>query len=201
MGPRSRRRVEAYYSTTAKDPKLHLELSCGGLRSVQVYPDCKLARRDFASLHTLGGAEWSRPCRKCALERVLDAVLRPGPRDRLVFTTFSSQPSYGADSLRFVTNEVSDTGRDRLERVAARLDLEMVHTKAGPAAYGFLPNRGVKVLERNLRTQIHPRMADMPSRAYMTTFWTFLDDAPPELSVAGPGGPDPWAAAELICTT
>lgn len=218
MRHRQRRGVEAYYSVKAKDPKLHFEISCEGLRYVRVSapddptapPEGEPAKLDpddhglgiaeFPSMHSLGLADWTRPCRMCALERVLDTVLRPTEGDKLVFATFTSQPAYVADSRRFVRMEVSATGRDRLLRIAERLALPVTTTMSGPAAYGLLPERGVRVLQRNLRTQATERITTMPSAAFVATFWTFVDDAPPELVALGadPAACDPWQVAELI---
>lgn len=205
MGIPSRRRVEAFYSVKAKEPKLHLEVSCEGLSRIRVDPagdDTGLGITEFPSMRSLGQCQWARPCRMCALERVIDGVLRPTGRDKTVFATFSSQPSYGADSERFLENNVSETGRARLVRIAERLELATVEAKVGPVAYGFLPATGVKVLARNLRTQSTTTVAEMPATGFMVTFWTFLDDAPPELMTVVDGVPtaDPWKIAQLITT-
>lgn len=140
---------------------------------------CQLAVTDAADLVSLGERRDGRMCRLCGLEAVADAALRlDGPR---VLVTFTGQerPADGA-----VLKPASETGRDRLRRIAGRAGLDVVDTIAGPAAYGLVPVRAVAVLAANLRCVAHHDATAVPERLVIACWWALLEENPPAEAAA-----------------
>lgn len=216
--PPRRRRLPAgqplvlFRSRGSGDPRLHEQVGCPGLqRTVAKHigqiragdEPTALELVEFADLAALAAAE-QLPCRACTLERVLDTVLRPvSPAERLVFASFSGQPN----ALRFrrgldAWRKVSDSGEQRLLRIAERLGLPVVETPAGPVAYGMLPERGVEVLARSLRTYTLPGAVVPPPVEVVAYAWALLCDDPPERHTGLElPAPDPWQVAALLAAT
>jgi hypothetical protein len=174
-------RVPVWFSKTTHDPKIHLDPACKGLERVQ---EENLATEKLTSLRALALSE-HRPCRVCALTQVATWALgccRTESRYR-TFLTFSSQPSLEVDRARFRENTVSESGRERLELIAARTGLSMVSTISGPVLYGFAPQRAAYVISRSLRTALAPLpIARTPAPESISAFWAFYDDEQRSLS-------------------
>jgi hypothetical protein len=200
---RAKRPIVAYVSTRAlADPKaqakLHLDISCPGLDRAVIHPheDLTLAVAEFANLRSLASWSDARPCRVCALEPVLDTVLRAGRAKNLVFATFTSQPNPGENLRRYKWRSATESGSARLSRIAERLNLPVAHTSCGQVTWGVFPAAGVRALQRNLRTYTR-NLPDLPDAQTVQMLWALLDESPPELG--GPDGPsDPWDIAELV---
>jgi hypothetical protein len=182
--------------------KYHVDRRCSGLERTHRED---LMHEVFADAFALGENDEGRPCRMCTLERVLYTVLRPraaGNRDGgLVFTTFTSQPcptSPDVNLRRYKWRASSQTGQDRLHRIAAKLNLSTVTSSPGPVAWGFLPTRGADILAANLRTEVRPNVSDLPPADVMDCLWVLLDDNPPQLRNRSRDGVDPWELARLL---
>jgi hypothetical protein len=178
-------------------PKFHLDRRCEGLERVSP-GSLRNARYDDA--FAVGEEQDGRPCRICCLERVLYTVLRlraVGNRgSRTVFATFTSQPCPTARDQRldrYRWRVSSDSGRDRLRRIAAALNLPAVTAEPGPVCFGMLPERGARILARNLRTEIRTDLTTPPEGWVIETVWALLGDNPPQL--ARTDEVDPWEAA------
>lgn len=94
-----------------------------------------------------------RPCRVCALPHVFDVLVTssrqaPARERRLVCVT--SLPAPDVDLGRLAGAKVSDSGRDRLERMAARAAVEVADTTLGPVAMLSLTEADTAALSRSL---------------------------------------------------
>lgn len=188
-------------------PKFHLEPSCAGLARAAVWPeeDSTLEIVEHDDMTALGADLSGRPCRMCALERVLDVVLRPTDRrKRRVFTSFTSQGNPEENLASYKFRASSESGQDRLVRVASRLGLPVVRASCGPVTYGFLPVTGAQILQRNLRSYSRPDVKQTPSGDVVECLWALLDDNPPELrrlelaDIDPDEICDPWELALLL---
>lgn len=197
--------VTAFVSRSSSNtfPKFHLDIGCSGLQRVVVWPeqDRTLTAVDYDSYHALGIDDTGRPCRVCALEQVLDVVLRPkSKRHKLVFTSFTSQGNPDENPARYKFSASTESGQERLYRIANRLDLPVVRSSSGPVAYGFLPHMSIPILRRNLRTFVRDDVTELPSGPTIECLWALLDDNPPErrspFDVDDTA--DPWEIAELL---
>lgn len=200
-GPRP---TVAYYSLTAENPKLHLDVRCVGLERVEVSPRSNIGHHRFVSLTALSRSELGRPCRVCALERVLDSVLRPvRPKNQrsYSFATFSSQGNPHEGIEQYAWRASTDTGAERLSRVLARCGLPSVLCAHGPAGWGFFPPDGINALQRNLRCYVRDDIVTDPGPGAIQTLWSLLDDNPVELDSAleeATERPDPLELATLL---
>lgn len=221
--------LEFYFSSTASDPKLHLELDCSGLRyqRVHYYPEracvidhecstakgaegalarlyeCRTRRKigrgkvEAARVELTGplSAEGivthrARACRVCALEQVIELAARSGKRQ--VAVTFSGQfvPEEQGTAV-FSWEEVSVSGRARLERIAGRLGWPVIRTSSGPVTYGKVSAIAADILERNLRTYRlggelaqhckHDPANEETATQAISTYWMLRNHRPPEL--------------------
>jgi hypothetical protein len=185
--------VTVWWSSTAADPKLHLDPECSGLERVTPERRTKLVLSSLAAV----AAHPYRPCRVCALEHVVVWAVgknrTASPRRTLL--TISSQPAIEVDHGRFRTNTVTETGAERLQRIADAAGLAVTHTAVGPVAYGFTPARAVNTVARNLRcATAPPRTAELLLPHTVTVFWTFLDDAQRGLNDDGA-----WSLTAAVC--
>ncbi|MCP4845374.1 MAG: hypothetical protein GY901_09780 [Actinomycetia bacterium] len=189
---------------------LHTELSCTGLRSTPVAlldADGEIVDHDSDDvpygLMVVGDLTVSevldhhlRPCRVCALELVLDRAMNEGPVDR--FVTFTAQPAapYKGDGNSPATkwaNEVSNTGRDRLRRIAARAGASTTTATCGPIATMRTTELGARLLTANLRTFVPSDPATAASPAQAAAFWAAVDSRG-----AGEAPPDPDTLFSLV---
>lgn len=198
--------VTAWFSSKMREearfPKYHLDKECTGLERV---PLEHLASETYDDAFALGEDTTGRPCRMCSLERVLYTVLRPRAKGNRgsgkVFATFTSQscPTNPDERLhRYRWRESSESGQERLVRVAEKLGLPTVYTSPGPVSWGFLPVRGAEILSHNLRTELRPEVRTLPTRDVIECAWALLDDNPPQLRDEYATGPDPWELARLL---
>jgi hypothetical protein len=199
--------LEFFSSSKAKWPKLHAELLCNGVsrQPVKFFNNADTApeRRINPSALRLERTELSvaevvthkyRPCRKCAMELVLDHASSLG-HERVVPVTFSGQfvpDEVGINAYDW--ESISDAGRDRLVRNATRMGLEVAWTSCGPVAYGFVSELVADLLERNVRVYRLP--AAMASRlgnpeqrvgasSLIELYWMLRNDRPPEVHGEG----------------
>jgi hypothetical protein len=187
--------VTLWWSTTAPNPVIHLRADCTGLERTapERVADVKVPALtdiiddqwpDEVRFHPKApSSDWLRPCRVCCLEPLLVTILgteqdrapdanRFGPQHLVSFT---SQPAQRVDDNRFRHNKVSESGRERLERIAAATGLHLAPTSAGPAAWGFVGIWARQALQRNLRTVVLPFDGRMPTNDVISVFWALFD--------------------------
>lgn len=199
--------VRVWFSGRMRDegrfPKYHYDRRCSGLERV---PADALAFEVYDDAFALGEDFDGRPCRMCTLERVLYTVLRPRAQGNrgagAVFTTFTSQscPTSPDQKLhRYRWRESSETGQERLRRIAGVLGLPVATSSCGPVSWGFLPARGAEILSVNLRTELRPEVGALPAKEVIECAWALLDDHPPQLrALSDDGTPDPWELARAL---
>jgi hypothetical protein len=190
--------VDVCWVHTAHSPVLHIDRSCTGLErtapaNVTTEPQTTIA----AAIDRRHPEDTTfRPCRACALETFTVAVLGTDRRKRsgTYLASFSSQPSRMVDERRFVDATVSDTGRERLERIASATGLSLATSSVGPVLFGHVTRSGVEFLQANFRTVVLDTLKP-PAVDTVAVFWTLLRD----------GGIDGdrlecWATAVAITT-
>jgi hypothetical protein len=191
-----RKPLRVWYSGRVRFPKFHLVAECGGLDNVGA--DWRETRR-FASALALLRSDAGRPCRMCSFEPLMAAVAGAPSlrRGRRVLTEFSGQPNPNEDSpFRYQWKAVSESGAQRLERIAELLDCSVARTVAGPVAFGYLPVTLSQVLSRNLRTIVCPTAGHHPERFEVEVRWALLSETPPERDVEV--SLDAWTVARAI---
>lgn len=187
--------VGTWFSATAKSPTLHRKRRCEGLER-SPFPQ----RLWFEDFDSYAFSSPHRPCRMCALEEVLCRTLsvHEGPE---IFVTFTSQ-ARPVDLRRYRFDKASASGQARLRRVADKVGLETAATEIGPVAYGFVPQRALSVLTRNLRTIVREDILALPAPDVVEVLWGLLQMDPPELRVAaaraGSDQRDPYELARLL---
>lgn len=175
--------LEAVYSTRLAEPTWHIDPNCPGLESV---PEEARGRQRFNNAIDLGLVEEGRHCRKCAAERLLRSVLRPGRGSDRVYATFSGEtpdrgPFPGWDAP-------TASGLRRLRRIARHTGLDVVGHGAYTYAHGWLSRDGLLIATRNLRTY---RLPGQQEEDCLTVFWTLLRDEP---------DPEPRRVREILQT-
>jgi hypothetical protein len=186
--PTSRRalrgEVTVVVSSRLKFPRFHLDESCEGLINTHVEARTHLT---FADAYELGSCPDGRPCRLCALEPVLRAVLntKKFPVREPVLFTASAQSAPTREDVRLYDYEwatVSDSASSRLRRVARSSRTSSTLTSIGPVLYGIRDRRCVEVVSMNLRTAVAPNVDIELDELTVQTLWTLLTDNPPELA-------------------
>jgi hypothetical protein len=172
--------VRYWFSARVRFPKWHLDPECEGLDNVQ--EDWRATQT--GSLLSLLTMERGRPCRRCALERVLTASFNAPSvqRGRLQLVTFSGQPNpHEKSPFSYEYREVSESGAQRLVQIAQAWNMETVlSTPAGPVAWGLLPERLGQLVARNLRTlRCAPLQVAGPH--HVSLVWEMLVNRPPEI--------------------
>ncbi len=182
--------LETTYSTRMTEPSLHLDPTCPGLERV---PDDARATRMFRDVHDLALEEGTRLCRMCTLEAVLRSTLRPARGDRSrTYVTFSAEPLESGPFPGY--GSPTPSGRRRITRIAKRTGMQCEDTGDGLIIHGWTDPRGVRILERNLRTL---RIHTPGTREQLEILWTLVRDGhssvpePPQLR-------ELWQAAQLL---
>jgi hypothetical protein len=185
--------VTMRWSAIASTNIAHFDAQCPGLERVAA-EHVRRVRANVSELVPSG----RRPCRICALETVAVQALGSNrtPSHRRTLVTFSSQPAIGVDQTRFRANTITDTGIERLHRIALRAGLETTTTVCGPVAYGFSRHTTPSVIGQSLRCAFaSPGLfSALPEPATIATFWTFLDD-----EQRGYSDDDAWTLTAAIC--
>lgn len=194
-----RGRPVAHYSTRVRFPKFHIVEDCEGFSAT---PAEAREVHTFTSAAELGCCEWGRPCRMCTLESVLLTCLS-WDADEKVFVTFTSQSnprSADASPFSYDWNESTQSGKKRLQRVARKAHLPLVHTVSGPAAYGFVTTLAAEVIAHNLRSLVVTDQVTLPRSTHVECAWTLLGDNPPEIDdqTTRSGADSAWRTAELL---
>jgi hypothetical protein len=180
--------VTVVYSLRTPIAKLHIDPLCPGLASTPVEAR---ATRTYRSALRAGLCTWSTACRMCTLEPLLTTVLVADPtmvsnprRRRLAFMA-SAQPMVRRDlptgAGHPTISELTDSGKERLRRVAVNSGIGMVETACGPVLHGVRGSESVRAVARNLRTFVLPLPAGVGEAAAVETFWTLVSDHAPEL--------------------
>jgi hypothetical protein len=202
LGIRRGGQVVVSHHRYSKFPAYHFDVGCDGLEGANW--DLQQTRR-FGSVTQMFESHHGRPCRRCALEPALIRYLRsphtkgtsrtvvPGGR-RIV--TFSSQANpRERNASRFSYREVTDSGAERLRRVAAALRWPVTDTAAGPVTWARLHSRTGEALALNLRTLIAPDGIEMPDATTIEALWSLVVSAPPE---TGGWDDDVWHMAVAV---
>jgi hypothetical protein len=182
--------VTVAYSLRTPIAKLHLDPDCPGLAATPVEAR---STRTYRSALRAGLCSWSTACRMCCLEALLTTVLVPDPtlvthprRRRLAFMA-SAQPMVRRDLpaasglAAGKISELTESGAERLRRIAANSGISLVETACGPVVHGVRGSEAVRAVARNLRTFVLPTPAGVDVAAAVETFWTLVHDRAPEL--------------------
>jgi hypothetical protein len=206
--------MDIYWSGRSAQARIHLNPRCTGLERSIVHPRefRTLQHATVPSLAALAKASAGEesatreklqrlinqnsrmyPCRACALEPVVDAVMKTAPRTG-VFVTFSALPSHGVDASRYDDKDVTESAVARLGRIASRAGLSVTHSRIGPVAFGIVRPGAIAVIAANMRTL--PPAPRAHSAREVSVVWSLVDDA------ANGGTPlgdyDPWYVAACI---
>jgi hypothetical protein len=191
---------------------LHSTFDCSGLDQMKKYgadPADHFHQMDLTVLDALQ-QHGEKLCRLCALDPVISEVLRDelGPRQFVTFTLrrnpnssvtrdrprvrpFATDPAEESDR-RIALREQMD---QRLRQLAASAHLDVVQSRCGAAAYGFISRASVDLLVRAVWVETRMTVLDMPSPEVVATFWSLLASRTSHV----PADEDPWFVAELIC--
>jgi hypothetical protein len=196
-----RGRVSTTWSTRVGYPKLHVDATCEALENT---PE-EARGVELMSALQIAGCDWGRPCRMCSLESVLNTLLDPkhhAAGTEMTFVSFTSQsnplsPDQPGGPWSYAWHESTDSGKQRLVRVAQRAGLEISQTLCGPVAYGFVPADVVGALSHNLRSLHRPEVVELPDAAVIACVWALLGDNPPEIDLDNEGL-DAWDIATKL---
>ncbi len=207
--------VDIYWSGRSSHVRMHLDPRCSGLERAIVHPrEARTVRHvtvpSLAALAKAGTDAHSPtrekllvrvgrdaellPCRACALEPVLDAVMNPSP-SKGVFMAFSALPSHAADPHRYATTDITQSAVGRLERIAGRAGLQITQSRVGPVAFGRVRPTAAPVIAANLRS-LPSSVKEYSSKA-VSIVWSLLDDSAVQGGLPK-GDFDPWEVAERI---
>ena len=206
--------TDIYWSGNSPQARVHLNPRCSGLERTIVHPPSSRTLRHgtvpgLVALAKAGTGEQSPtrekllrligpqagllPCRACAMERVLDAVLKTAPRSG-EFVTFSALPSHTSDIRRYADRDLTESAVLRLERIARRAGLQVTQSRLGPVAFGTVRAAAIPVVSANLRTLPPAPRAHTPKE--VSVVWSLVDDS---TDGGKPYGDyDPWEVAEHI---
>lgn len=197
-------------------PKLHLEPDCGALRFLPPLTQEEaealaapgrgsvgMVAEDFTDEELVDPGQDHRLCRRCALETVASHLIASGS-GRGCLVTFSAQPLVPVS--RGEVWQASQTGQERVARIAARTGLATVDTVAGVVAYGQVPEQAKAVLGMHLRVFELPAVpAGAADEESMELFWGLVSNRPPaRRPVPTPGlrgeadEVDPWRLTQAV---
>lgn len=188
-----------YVSAKSQAPKYHVTLQCSALDHIRDRGSdpANVLQQVETSTHTHGTIWFERTphraCRVCALELVAAHVLPLRQDEPVAFASMTGQTpleeraltgaghfrrSFGRSSI----TEVTPSSTERLNRIAAAVQLPVVSTVAGPAMYGMVPHRALTFLRTNLRTSEPEHLVTVPPAEVVVLAWMLLCQSPPEIA-------------------
>lgn len=178
-------------------PKWHLIRDCEALTRTS---DDRVYRRSWANLDTLLEQGYGRPCRKCALASFVITLCTRNDEHTVPFTVAPQPSPYRFDSNPYLSEyrRTTDSGAERIRKLAKRLNWAVSETSIGPVAVGKASETATSFLRENLRTaRITADEHANPETVEM--YWILAADTPPEA-----GGDlterELWATAHALAT-
>ena len=174
-------KVTVFHAPGTNYPKLHIDSNCDAIKQI---PQEILCKKIYSSTQNLAKSNKSRTCRKCTLEKMLLTLLLQEETKSKAFITFSSQAkpdNPDSNLLTYNWSLTTETGIQRLRKLAQTANLETINTSSGPVAFGTVNYSAAKAISQNLRSVIKRGNHKLTKDEVLCT-WVLLNDNPPELA-------------------